>query len=80
MRHHQWWWQQQQLEGTSAEDMLIFNLVVFVANDVIDAAGDNALGRASNGQPAFSGEAGNFGGGRWFWDRSTGIGHGGDGG
>ncbi len=64
----------------SAEDALLFNVVVFVDNDVIDAARDNALGGAGNGQPAFSGEAGNVGGGRWFWGRSSGLGHGGGGG
>jgi hypothetical protein len=50
----------------SAEDTLIFNVVVFVANDVIDAAGDNTLGGAGSGQPAVSGEAGNVGELGWY--------------
>ncbi len=64
----------------SAEDALIFNAVFLIANDVIDVAGDNALGGAGRGQPTFSGEAGNIGGGRWFRNRRSGLGHGGDGG
>ncbi len=64
-------------EGASAENMLIFNIIDLVANDVINAARDNALGGAGSGQPAFCGETGNVGGGRWFWNRSSGLGHGG---
>ncbi len=64
-------------ECASAENTLIFDVIVLVANDVINAAGDNALGGAGSRQPAFSGETGNVGGGRWFRNRSSGLGHGG---
>ncbi len=50
-------------EGVSAENALIFDVKVLVANDVIDAARDNAHEGAGSGQPAFSGETGNVGGG-----------------
>ncbi len=56
--------------------MLIFDVIVLVANDVINVAGDNALGGTGSGQPAFCEETGNVGGGRWFWNRSSGLGHG----
>jgi hypothetical protein len=64
-------------EGASAENVLIFNVIILVANDGINAAGDNARGGAGSGQPAFSGETGNVGGGKWFRSRSSGLGHGG---
>jgi hypothetical protein len=54
-----------------------FNVIVLVANDAINVAGDNALGGAGSGQPAFCGKTGNIGGGRWFRKRSSGLGHGG---
>ncbi len=67
-------------EGASAENMLIFDVIFLVANDAINAARDNTLGGAGSGQPAFCGETSNVGGGRWFWNRSGELGHGGVGG
>ncbi len=67
-------------EGMSAENTLIFDAIFLVANDVINASGDNTLGGAGSGQRAFCGETGNVGGGRWFRNRSSGLGHGGVGG
>jgi hypothetical protein len=63
-------------ENPGAEDVLIIKIVVFVSNDVADAARDDALFWVSVRHPSFGWEVGDIGGEGWLCWEWRGFGHG----